>query len=123
MLRIGLMREFSFARRGALFGLLVLIASAVPAPAFEQAAVLAQGYPADGCLARREAKATVLSGGAVRLRSVVGVAEQAANGEMINAELCRQGGQLVYVITVLSTNGKVVYVTLNANSGQLIGTR
>lgn len=117
------MWEFSFARRGVFFGLLALIASAIPAPAFERAAVLAQGYPADGCMSRREAKATVLSGGAVRLRSVVGVAEQAASGEMINAELCWQGGQLIYVITVLSTNGKVVYVTLNATSGQLIGTR
>ena len=117
------MWELSFVQRGAFFGLLALVVSAVPALAFEKAAVLAQGYPADGCMARREAKATVMSGGAVRLRSVVGAAEQAANGEMINAELCRQGGQLIYVITVLSTSGKVVYVTLDATSGQLIGTR
>jgi hypothetical protein len=85
--------------------------------------VIAQGYPADGCMTRREAKAFVMSGQAVRLRMVRGVAEQAANGEMINAELCWRGGQVIYVITILSASGKVIYVTLDAATGQLIGTR
>jgi uncharacterized membrane protein YkoI len=82
-----------------------------------------QGYPADGCLPRREAIATVLGGRAMPLRHIRGTAEQAARGEMINAELCFKGGQLVYVVTVLSTTGKVVYVSLNAANGQVIGTR
>jgi uncharacterized membrane protein YkoI len=78
---------------------------------------------ADSCLPRREAVAMVQSGKAMPLRQLRGKAEDAAGGEMINAELCFRGGQAVYVITVLSTAGKVVYVTLNANNGQIIGTR
>jgi uncharacterized membrane protein YkoI len=97
--------------------------AAVPSAAAYEAVVVAQGYPADQCMARREAKATVLSGQAVRLRAVRSVAEEAAKGEMINAELCWRGGEIIYVITVLSGSGKVVYVTLNAANGQLIGMR
>lgn len=83
----------------------------------------AQGYPADACLPRREAIATVLNGRAMPLRHIRGTAEQAARGEMINAELCYRGGQLVYVVTVLNTTGKVVYVSLDAANGQVIGLR
>ncbi len=115
------MSEFRFRTRLACAGLLAVLMTA-PAAAREPVAV-AQGYPADGCMTRREAKAFVLSGRAVRLRFVRGIAEQAAKGEMINAELCWRGGQAVYVITVLSAGGKVMYVTLDAASGQLIGTR
>jgi uncharacterized membrane protein YkoI len=84
---------------------------------------VSQGYPADTCLPRREAIAAVAEGRAMPLRQVRGTAEQAAHGEMINAELCLKSGQLVYVVTVLSTTGKVVYVSLSAASGQVIGTR
>jgi hypothetical protein len=101
------------------FGGFVFAAVLLALPPF---AAAAQGYP-DGCLTRREAIATVQDGRALRLRQVRGTAEQAARGEMINAELCYRGGQLVYVITVLSVTGKVVYVSLNATTGQLIGTR
>src|SRR5688500_869573 len=83
----------------------------------------ASSQPSDGCLPRREAIATVLDGRAIPLRRIRGTAEQAARGEMINAELCHRGGQLVYVVTVLSVTGKVVYVSLNATTGQVIGTR
>ncbi len=82
-----------------------------------------QSFPANGCLPRREAIATVLNKRAIPLRAIRSTAEQAARGEMINAELCLRGGQLVYVVTVLSVTGKVVYVSLNATSGQIIGTR
>jgi hypothetical protein len=85
--------------------------------------VSAQTYPADSCLPRREAIAAVASGRAIPLRHIRGTAEQAARGEMINAELCSRGGQMVYVITILSSTGKVVYVSLNATNGQVIGTR
>jgi uncharacterized membrane protein YkoI len=99
-----------------------LVLAAVLA-ALPPSAASSQDYPADGCMSRREAIATVLDGRALRLRQVRGTAEQAARGEMINAELCYRGGQLVYVVTVLSVTGKVVYVSLNATTGQLIGTR
>lgn len=83
----------------------------------------AQAFPAGDCLTRREAIAAVARGSVTPLRQLRGKAEEAARGEMINAELCKRGGTMVYVITILSETGKVVYVTLDANSGQLIGTR
>lgn len=102
------------------FGGFVLAAVLTALPS---GAVSSQGYHADGCMPRREAIATVLDGRAIPLRHIRGTAEQAARGEMINAELCYRGGQLVYVVTVLSVTGKVVYVSLNATNGQVIGTR
>jgi hypothetical protein len=99
-----------------------LVLAAVLA-AFPPFAASSQGFPADGCMPRREAIATVLDGRAIPLRHIRGTAEQAARGEMVNAELCYRGGQLVYVVTVLSVTGKVVYVSLNATTGQVIGTR
>jgi hypothetical protein len=82
-----------------------------------------QGAPVDSCLPRREAIAAVAAGRALPLRQVRSTAEQAARGEMINAELCFRSGQMVYVVTILSTTGKVIYVSINAASGQLTGTR
>ena len=116
------MSEFKFQIRLACISVFVAVILTGPAVAFGSV-IVAQGYPADGCMGRREAKALIMSGRAVRLRAVRGLAEQAANGEMINAELCYRGGQLVYVLTVLSVTGKVVYVSLNATTGQVIGTR
>ena len=97
-----------------------IVTAALPVAAQDTFMKVAQ---ADSCLPRREAVAMVQSGKALPLRQLRGKAEDAAGGEMINAELCFRGGQAVYVITVLSTAGKVAYVTLNANSGQIIGTR
>jgi hypothetical protein len=105
----------SFLRSLALSGVLLAFLPAGP--------VVSQSFPADSCLPRREAIAAVASGRAIPLRHIRGTAEQAARGEMINAELCFRSGQMVYVITVLSSTGKVVYVSLNATNGQVIGTR
>jgi hypothetical protein len=118
------MSEFIFRPRLACAAVLLVLSFAGPAAAqYTSAGLLAQGYPADGCMPRREAIAAVASGRVLPLRQVRGTAEEAAKGEMINAELCTKDGATVYVVTVLSTSGKVVYVTLNAASGQLVNLR
>jgi hypothetical protein len=118
------MSEFISRPRLARAALLFALMFAGPAAAqFSSAGLLAQNYPADGCMPRRDAIAAVASGKVVPLRQVRGTAEEAAKGEMINAELCTKNGATVYVVTVLSTSGKVVYVTLNAASGQLVNLR
>jgi uncharacterized membrane protein YkoI len=118
----GMSKASVFARQIAALSLL-LLASAAAAQEGGQAPAAAPAYPADGCLKRREAVAVVTSGKAVPLRQVRGAAEGAARGEMINAELCTRSGQLVYVVTVLSGSGKVVYVSLDAASGRLLNMR
>ncbi|MFC5067817.1 PepSY domain-containing protein [Flaviflagellibacter deserti] len=83
----------------------------------------AQSYPPMGCLTRREAIAAVAAGRAMPLRQVRGTAETAAKGEMINADLCAKDGQLLYIITVLSQSGKVVYATLDAANGRVVNLK
>lgn len=111
-----------FFFRGCLAGVLAGAMLSDPAAA-QGLVVVAQNFPAEKCLSRRDAIAAVRSGRAVPLRQVRPVAEEAARGEMINAEMCVRDGQPVYVLTVLSTSGKVVYVTLSAKSGKLVGVR
>ncbi|QDG79768.1 hypothetical protein FJ695_22480 [Labrenzia sp. PHM005] len=68
------------------------------------------GAASANCLSQAEARAVVASGQAKSLGSVAGQ----AGGEIIKAQLCRQGGGYVYVLSVLK-NGKVTNVTVNAS--------
>lgn len=70
----------------------------------------AVGPASANCLSQAEARAVVASGQAKPLGSVAGQ----AGGEIIKAQLCRQGGGYVYVLSVLK-NGKVTNVTVNAS--------
>lgn len=67
------------------------------------------------CLSQREARQAVEAGEARPLGSVAG----SAGGEIVRAELCRQGGQLVYVLSVLS-GGRVQERVIDARSGQVL---
>ncbi|MBO9424429.1 MAG: PepSY domain-containing protein [Labrenzia sp.] len=68
------------------------------------------GAASANCLSQAEARAVVASGQAQPLGAVAGQ----AGGEIIKAQLCRQGGGYVYVLSVLK-NGQVTNVTVNAN--------
>lgn len=65
------------------------------------------------CLSQAEARQAVASGQAKPLGSLA----RAAGGEIVRADLCEQGGRLVYVLSVLS-NGKVVQRVVDARSGR-----
>ena len=83
-------------------------------------AVLAAG-PAEAddtrCLNKEQQRAAIASGKAVRL----GVALRAVKrrGEVVRARLCEGGKGLVYMLTVLARDGKVVRVTVDATSGSV----
>lgn len=62
------------------------------------------------CLSQAEARQAVASGQARSLGSVAG----GVGGEIVKAQLCRQGGGYVYRLQVLK-NGKVTPVTVNAS--------
>jgi uncharacterized membrane protein YkoI len=84
-------------------------------------AVLAAG-PAEAddtrCLNKEQQRAAIASGKAVRL----GVALRAVKrrGEVVRARLCEGGKGLVYMLTVLARDGKVVRVTVDATSGSVL---
>ncbi|MGQ4272472.1 PepSY domain-containing protein [Terrihabitans sp. B22-R8] len=111
-----------FALAGLVGACLMPVTSSQPA-AGDDTVLLAQGPSRGGCLDRRAAIAAVGSGKARPLSEVRDVAEQAAKGEMINADLCPQNGGLAYVVTVLPPSGKVSYVTLDAASGRVVNVR
>ncbi|MCA1241365.1 PepSY domain-containing protein [Stappia stellulata] len=77
---------------------------------------LAQPVTAQGqCLSQPQARAAVSSGQALPLGRVAG----AVGGEIVRADLCREGGRLVYVLSVLS-GGRVDTRVVDAQSGRVL---
>lgn len=62
------------------------------------------------CLSQSEARQAVASGQARSLGSL----QSAAGGEIVKAQLCKEGGRYVYRLSVL-VNGKVTNKVLNAS--------
>jgi uncharacterized membrane protein YkoI len=86
-------------------------------------AVLAAVRPAaaadpSGCLSQEQRRAAVVSHHAIPLaRAVRDVRRRTAGAEVVGARLCYHGSDLVYVLTVLARDGKVVRASVNAASG------
>jgi len=87
-----------------LFFVLCLAASAAPAWA-------------EGCLSQGEARQAVQSGEAVSLSQL----RAGIPGEVLSAQLCRSGGGLVYVVSVLGEGGEVKRLQVDARSGAVSG--
>lgn len=75
------------------------------------------------CLTKAEERAAIASGEAVRLAVAARAARRAFRGEVVRARLCYRGPQLIYVLTLLSRDGKVRRLRLDAGSGRVIGGR
>ncbi|MXN65696.1 hypothetical protein GR183_12345 [Stappia sp. GBMRC 2046] len=67
------------------------------------------------CLNQSQARQAVASGQARPL----GAVSRSVGGEIVRADLCEQGGRLVYVLSVLS-GGKVTKRVVDAKSGQAL---
>jgi uncharacterized membrane protein YkoI len=85
--------------RTMLMGLLLLAATA-PASA------------ADHCFSRNEQKAKAAAHAVVPLSRVI--RQVKPHGEVIQARLCEHGGKLVYLLTVLASDGKVAHSSVDA---------
>ncbi|WP_208979157.1 PepSY domain-containing protein [Stappia stellulata] len=86
--------------------------------AFAFAAVLAvavPGFAQAQCLDQSQARAAVANGQALPLGRVAG----SVGGEIVRADLCREGGRLVYVLSVLS-GGRVDNRVVDAQSGRIL---
>ncbi|WP_099558750.1 PepSY domain-containing protein [Hartmannibacter diazotrophicus] len=68
------------------------------------------------CLSAQQASQAIASGAARRLSSVAG----GVGGEIVNAQLCDEGGRLVYRLVVKMGQGRVANVVVDARTGQVL---
>jgi uncharacterized membrane protein YkoI len=73
------------------------------------------------CLDEAEIHAEVGSRRVVSQVAALRAARAAKGGEPVRARLCRSESGLVYAITSLKKDGKVVHVVIDASSGKVIG--
>lgn len=69
---------------------------------------------AQACLDRRQIQEAVTSGQIMSLDAVLASAGVDSNAEILNVQVCDQGGRLVYLIGVLTPDGRAQNLVLNA---------
>ena len=75
------------------------------------------------CLTRAEQRAAIAAGEAIPLAVARRMLRQRLGGELVlvRARLCHDSGKLIYLLTVLTRDGKVQRVTVDATNGTVIG--
>jgi hypothetical protein len=81
--------------------------------------VLAQ----QSCFSAEETREHVEKHGLVSLHEVVRSVRGGGRSDLISARLCETNGNLVYMIALLDRNGKLMRMTLDARSGNVINHR
>src|SRR6202158_1433063 len=89
------------------------------------ALLLARAGPAvagelEGCLSPEQRRAAIASRQAIPLGKALRTAKAHLGGEVVRARLCKEGQELVYVLTVLAHDGKVTLATIDGTSGAFI---
>jgi len=76
------------------------------------------------CLSPGEIQDAVSQGRAIEPRTAVQAARRQVPGaDVMRGGLCRNGDALVYQVMVLRKDGRLVYVTIDAPSGKVVGVR
>ena len=76
------------------------------------------------CLPPREMQEAVAAKGVVAPASAVMTARRQVPGaDVVRANLCRNSDDLVYVISVLQKDGRIVQVTIEGSSGRVKSVR
>jgi uncharacterized membrane protein YkoI len=99
----------------------LLLAAQAQVPAQTQPPAHAQAQEHSSCLARAEQRAAIAEGRAIPLAVAKRMLRQRIAGELLRARLCPGSGRLVYMLTVLTHDGKVRHVTVDATNGTVIG--
>jgi uncharacterized membrane protein YkoI len=73
------------------------------------------------CLDQEAQREVLASGRAVPLAQAIHTIRPKNKGEVVSARLCRGPDGLVYVLTLLSRNGKVTRTTVDAANGTVLG--
>jgi uncharacterized membrane protein YkoI len=81
----------------------------------------AEDEPDSGCYSKIEQRAFLARREVVPLAQAIRAVRPEHHGEILRAELCQSTpGGLAYVLTLLSHNGKVLRVTVDASNGMVI---
>jgi len=72
---------------------------------------------AQNCLSQSAARAAIASGQASPLSSFVGGLR--SFGQVVSSCLAQRGGRLVYVVSIVKSNGQVTQVVIDATTGQM----
>jgi uncharacterized membrane protein YkoI len=79
------------------------------------------------CLTKAEQRAALSDGQTVTLataiRSVRGLVRGRGSREVVKARLCREEKGLVYLLTLLTRDGKVTHTAVDATSGKVVDLR
>jgi uncharacterized membrane protein YkoI len=86
--------------------------------------VLAADAPQGDCLSKAEQRAAVGANRAIPLaKAIKSVRERGHHADLVRASLCRQNESLIYVLTLLGRSGKVIRLSVDAGSGELVNGR
>jgi uncharacterized membrane protein YkoI len=89
---------------------------AAPGPAI----VATASAPVDsGCLSATAIQDALVSKQALRLADI----RHKLKGDIVRADLCRSNGKLAYLVTVLTPEGGVKRVSVDASSGEMVYIR
>ena len=73
------------------------------------------------CLTKAEQRAAVAEHRAISLAQAVKILRShGKRAELVRARLCRRDDRLVYVLTLLAHNGKVIRTSVDAANGELL---
>jgi len=79
------------------------------------------------CLSKAEQKAALSNGQTVTLAAAIRSARGSVRGrgarEVVKARLCREENGLVYLLTLLTRDGKVTHTAVDATSGKVVDLR
>ncbi len=75
------------------------------------------------CFSADDTRDQVDKHGLVSLHDVVRSVRGGSRSDLISARLCETNGNLVYMIALLDRNGKLMRMTLDARSGNVINHR
>ncbi len=96
---------------------LLIAALGAPVQAAEAPLVPAQR----ACLTKAEQRAAVHDHKAIPLAEAIKILRaHGKHAEVVGARLCRRDEQLVYVLTLLAHNGKVIRTSVDAANGTLL---
>jgi uncharacterized membrane protein YkoI len=96
----------------------------IPLAALLAAPALAADPPHNACLSKAEQRAAVADHRAIPLaQAIKSLHAHGRRAELVRARLCRHGGGLVYVLTLLAHSGKVTSATVDAANGEFINGR
>ena len=105
-------------------GLVLAVVATLTAPS---ATALAAAAEDGACLSKAEQKAALSNGQTVTLAAAIRSARGSVRGrgsrEVVKARLCREQNGLVYLLTLLTRDGKVTHTAVDATSGKVVDLR